>query len=247
MLPYYLAQKLKNIDIYDLKQLHDCDPIKVFQWLKYIYRSIGYNVLFDLYSITTQDPFPTKEKQAELIKLYHGSLPSYPSPPLDTTNYFLNKAVAESTKAKNIGEIPIGAVIVREKEHWGKKVEDFEIIGQGHNLTISNNDICAHAEIQALQNAGQNINNHRLHNCDLYVTIEPCLMCMGAILHSRIRRVIYGAIEPKTGAIISQYQILNNKNVNHQTEAIGPINNNLYGEILTKFMQQKRKLASYKE
>ena len=241
MFPYYLTKKLQDLGISSLYQLRSLDPIQVFQWLKYKHKSLAYQALFDLYTLSQQNPvFPSPEKQVELIKLYSKALPSYPRLPTKTLDYFLGRALEEGDKAISLDEVPIGAVIVYSGDKMAKDPSHFEIIGSGHNLTITKNDICAHAEIIAIQNAAKHLNNHRLTNCDLYVTLEPCLMCMGAILHSRIRRVIFGATEPKTGAIISQYQVLQNRDVNHQTEAIGPMDNGIYTRPLRNFMYQKR-------
>lgn len=241
MFPYYLTEKLKAIGVTDFKQLQRIGHLKVFAWLKYTHKSLGYRALFDLYTLATpESQFPSAEKQIELMQLYREALPSYPSPPQETLDYFLGKAVLEGDKALALNEVPIGAVITYSKNMAAINPLDFEIIGSGHNLTIKNNDICAHAEINAIQDAAKHLDNHRLTSCDLYVTLEPCLMCMGAILHSRIRRVIFGAIEPKTGAIVSQYQVLLNRGVNSQTEAIGPVNNASYNQQLKNFMRQKR-------
>lgn len=242
LFPYYLSEKLQAIGISSLEQLQRIGPLKVFGWLKYNHKSLGYQALFNLYTLCTpESQFLSAEKQLELIQLYCKALPSYPPLPQETLDYFLGKAIIEGNNSLPLNEVPIGAVITYSKDKTAKNPCDFEIIGSGHNLTLKNNDICAHAEINAIQNTAIHLDNHRLINCDLYVTIEPCLMCMGAILHSRIRRVIFGALEQKTGAIVSQYQVLENRAVNHQTEAIGPVDNAIYNQQLKSFMQQKRK------
>lgn len=143
---------------------------------------------------------------------------------------YLQIAKQQAKLALKKNEIPIGAVIVR----------DNTIIGMGHNQTLTCNDITKHAEIVAIQDASKNIANHRLIDCELYVTLEPCAMCVGAIIHSRIKRIIFGNLSPKTGAIISQYQLLNNTQVNHHTEAIGPIFTDNYISDLQLFLQNKR-------
>jgi tRNA(adenine34) deaminase len=240
LLPHYLIPKLQKLNITSLEELRDIPPIKLFQWLKYTHTSLSYQTLFTLYSLTAlNSQFPDIITQTELIKAYNTAVPSYPPLPIETLNYFLQKAVIEGGRAQAVNEIPVGAIVVYSNNKLAQHFDEFTVIGSGYNLTLESQDICAHAEIRALQNAAQYLNNHRLTTCDLYVTLEPCLMCIGAILHSRIRRVIFGAVQPKTGAIFSQYNVLNNRQVNHQTEAIGPINNTLYQKQLQNFMQKK--------
>ena len=140
-----------------------------------------------------------------------------------------NKVQKNINAIKN-NEVPIGAIITRNKE----------VIATGYNQTLNQQKSTKHAEIVALEKATQIIGSHRLNECDLYVTVEPCLMCCGAIIHSRIRRLIFGATENKTGAVISQYQVFNNLTVNHHTEVIGPINQKLYSTQLREFFKQKR-------
>ena len=255
-LPYYLQKKLVQIGINSLDELRKHNYLQVFQWLKYQFPSLGYQALYDLHSIhhnlSLSSSDLSKEEQKHVVAEYKKLLPSYPPLPQATLDTFLNAAYEVAAEAATQNEVPIGAVIVTVANHTQEKTEtvgkntrhsrdtDFIIIGSGYNSTLTHNDITAHAEIMAIKAAQITLNNHRLDNCDLYVTIEPCLMCMGAILHSRIRRVIFGAVEPKTGAVVSQYQVLNNKTVNHQTEAIGPIDNHLYARQIQAFMQQKR-------
>lgn len=244
MLPYYLKTKLIAIGINSLDKLVKYDYFKVFQWLKYKFPSLGYQALYDLCAINNSLPIGSlsEEQQADIVKTYKQSLPSYPPLPNTTIINFLYQAQELAAIAHTNNEIPIGAVIVTNKGNSNNNGadENFVVIGKGYNSTLKQNSILCHAEIIAIIEAQKHLNNHRLDNCDLYVTIEPCLMCMGAIMHSRIRRVIFGAIEPKTGAIISQYNVLQNKSVNHQTEALGPIDNEFYSQQLKLFMQQKR-------
>lgn len=243
MLPHYLVKKLSKLNINNLEELQQLDPMRVFQWLKYQHPGITNQVLFDLYSLCKHHnlsanlSITTKESILTQFKEY---TPSYPPLPKQTISHYLNHALNNAKMALNHNEIPIGAVIVHDITPNAQNHEDFQIIGHGYNLTLTNKDILAHAEIIAIKEASKYLNTHRLNNCDLYVTIEPCLMCVGAILHSRIRRIIFGAAEPKTGAIISQYKVLENKNFNHHTEAIGPFNNSLYKTSLQEFMKNKR-------
>lgn len=126
---------------------------------------------------------------------------------------FLAEAIKEAEKAAAIGEVPIGAVVVCENK----------IIGRGHNLRETTNDPTAHAEIIALREAGQRLGSWRLNNCRLYVTMEPCPMCCGALINSRIDTVIYGADEPKFGSAGSQLNLLQFPGFNHNVKIIGPV------------------------
>ena len=118
-------------------------------------------------------------------------------------------ALQEAKKAEQIGEVPVGAILVSENE---------EILAAAHNLTIQLVDPTAHAEILALRKAALEINNYRLLNTTLYVTVEPCIMCMGAIVHARISRVVFGATDPKWGAAGSLYNYAEDDRLNHRVE-----------------------------
>ena len=120
----------------------------------------------------------------------------------------MEEALREAQRAHALGEVPVGAVVVR----------DGAIIGRGCNRPITSNDPTAHAEIIALREAGLAARNYRLLDCDIYVTVEPCAMCAGAITHARIRRLIYGAEDSKAGAVHSVFQVLNNARLNHRVD-----------------------------
>lgn len=128
-------------------------------------------------------------------------------------DFFLNEAIAEALKAAALGEVPIGAVVVK----------DGQIIGRGHNLRELDHDPTAHAEILALRDAGRTLGTWRLAGCTLYVTMEPCPMCCGALINSRIDTVVYGADEPKFGSAGSQLNLLQFPGFNHNVKIIGPI------------------------
>ena len=134
-------------------------------------------------------------------------------------------------KAKAQGEVPVGAVIVR----------DNMIIGEGHNRPIASHDPTAHAEIQAIRMATQNDKNYRLTNATLYVTLEPCAMCAGAIIQARVSRVVFGARDPKSGAAVSVFNILQNNALNHRVELTEGILASECGQILSAFFQERRK------
>lgn len=123
----------------------------------------------------------------------------------------MRAALAEAQAASAAGEVPVGAVVVR----------DGHIIGRGHNAPIHSHDPSAHAEILALRMAAKALGNYRLDDCELFVTLEPCTMCAGAMLHTRLKRVVFGAADPKTGAAGSVLDLFGNTRLNHQTQAQG--------------------------
>lgn len=127
-------------------------------------------------------------------------------------------------------EVPVGAVVVR----------DDRIIGRGKNEMIARSDPTAHAEILALRDAAERIGNYRLEGADLYVTMEPCVMCAGAILHSRIRRLFYGAPDPKAGAVDSLFKLLGDMRLNHRVEVTAGIGEDEAREMITRFFIEKR-------
>ena len=131
----------------------------------------------------------------------------------DTDLRWMSYALELAERAAEAGEVPVGAVVVLNDE----------VIGEGWNHPISGHDPTAHAEIMALRAAAQNVENYRLVEADLYVTIEPCTMCAGAIVHARIRRVIYGAVEPKSGAVVSNGQVFDQGWMNHRVDHRGGV------------------------
>lgn len=144
--------------------------------------------------------------------------------------YFMQAALKEAEKAAKKGEVPIGAVVVRNGE----------IIARGHNQPIGRNDPTAHAEIAALKKAARKLNNYRLNGCRLYVTLEPCLMCAGAIIHARIDTLIYGTADPKGGAADSLYNILEDKRLNHRVEVVSGILEEECSARLKAFFRERR-------
>jgi len=143
---------------------------------------------------------------------------------------FMGLALEEAERARERGEVPIGAVITLGGE----------ILSRAHNSPLGMNDPSAHAEILAIRKAASRTNNYRLMGTTLYVTIEPCVMCAGAILHARIARVVYGAADPKGGAVISVYPVLTEGKLNHQVEVKGGVLARECGEILSRFFHEKR-------
>lgn len=146
-------------------------------------------------------------------------------------SYFMGEALQEAQKAFNLKEVPIGAVVVK----------DGIIVGRGHNLRETAKDPTAHAEMIAIREASKTLGGWRLMDCDLYVTIEPCPMCAGAIMLSRIKRLIIGAMDPKGGAAGSLLSIPEDERFNHQTEIIQGIREEECSSIMKDFFRELRK------
>ena len=146
--------------------------------------------------------------------------------------YFMREALVEAEKAHQAGEVPVGAVVV-DKE--GK------IIGRGHNLVVAGHDPSGHAEIIALKNASQNLKNYRLDNCTIYVTLEPCPMCSGAIIGARLARLVYGAKDQKAGAAESVFKLFDETRVNHHTDVTAGVLEEDCLRILQSFFVELRK------
>jgi tRNA(adenine34) deaminase len=145
-------------------------------------------------------------------------------------SYFMKEALEEAKKAYELDEVPIGAVVVK----------DGKIIGRGHNLREREQDPTLHAEIIAIRQAAAELGSWRLTDCELYVTIEPCPMCAGAILQSRIPRVIYGARDPKAGCAGSLYNLLEDSRFNHRAEVVEGVLEEECAEIIRGYFRQKR-------
>ena len=143
---------------------------------------------------------------------------------------FMQAAVALAARAAELGEVPVGAVVVK----------DGEIIGRGMNAPISRHDPTAHAEILAMREAAAQLGNYRLVGCSLYVTLEPCAMCSGAIQHARIARLVYGASDPKTGSCGSVIDLMGEKRLNHHTEVTGGLMAQACGSVLSAFFSGRR-------
>lgn len=144
--------------------------------------------------------------------------------------FFMKASLKEAKKAYNEDEVPIGAVIVR----------DGKIIAKAHNAREKRNIATYHAEILAIEKACKKLNSWRLDDCELYVTLEPCIMCAGAIVNARIKKVYYGAKEPKGGACESRFNLLSSGVLNWQTECEGGVLEEECSKILTDFFKQKR-------
>jgi tRNA(adenine34) deaminase len=142
----------------------------------------------------------------------------------------MEEALRSAHRALEAGEVPVGAVVV----HQG------QVVGRGANRNLADNDPTAHAEIVALREAGKNLGNHRLIDCELFATIEPCAMCAGALIHARIRRLVYGADDPKAGAVHSLLTVINHPGANHRMAVRGGVLAGRSAEILQEFFRSRR-------
>ena len=143
----------------------------------------------------------------------------------------MRRALREAQKADSEGEVPVGAVVVRDEK----------IIARAHNRPLLLSDPSAHAEVLALRRAAKKLGNYRLKGCDLYVTIEPCAMCAGAIIQARLRRLVYGTPDPKAGACGSALAVLNHPKVNHRVEVVSGVLAQECAAILREFFRCRRK------
>jgi tRNA(adenine34) deaminase len=146
----------------------------------------------------------------------------------------MREAMQLASRAAEQGEVPVGAVVVK----------DGRIVGRGYNAPISSGDPTAHAEIRALRDAAGALENYRLGDCALYVTLEPCAMCAGAIMHGRVARLVYGAADPKTGACGSVVDLFAERRLNHHTEVTGGVLAAEAGKQLSEFFAARRKSSA---
>ncbi|MGH9669134.1 MAG: tRNA adenosine(34) deaminase TadA [Terriglobales bacterium] len=150
---------------------------------------------------------------------------------MTTDEAWMEEALREAAKAEAAGEVPVGAVLVC----------DGRIVGRGANRNLADSDPTAHAEIVALRDAARALGNHRLGECEMFVTIEPCAMCAGALVHARLKRLVYGADDPKAGAVRSVLQVLNHPRLNHEMEVTSGVLAVRCGELLQAFFRSRRK------
>ncbi len=143
---------------------------------------------------------------------------------------FMRAAIAEAKVAASVGEVPVGAVVVQTNE----------IVGRGLNRPVQDHDPTAHAEIVAMRAAAAKLQNYRLKEATVYVTLEPCPMCVGAMLHARISRLVFGAYDPKSGAAGSVLDLSNDRRLNHRIEVNGGLFEDQCGGLLQQFFEKKR-------
>jgi len=151
-------------------------------------------------------------------------------PTTTSDELWMQEALRAAQRALEAGEVPVGAVVVC----------DGRIVGRGWNRNLTGSDPTAHAEIVALRQAGATVGNHRLGDCELFATIEPCPMCAGALVHARLKRLIYGADDPKGGAVHSVLEVLNHPRLNHHMEVRGGVLADRCAELLQSFFRDRR-------
>src|ERR1700722_6899305 len=159
-----------------------------------------------------------------------------PAPP-SSDELWMEEALRAAQRAREAGEVPIGAVVVC----------DGRIVGRGWNRNIADSDPTAHAEVIALREAGAALGNYRLEECELFATIEPCAMCAGALLHARIKRLAYGADDPKAGAVHSVLQVLSHPAMNHRVEVRSGVLAGRCAELLQTFFKSRRLVSVGRE
>ena len=148
----------------------------------------------------------------------------------DNDEIWMLEALRGARRALEAGEVPVGAAVVRQGQ----------LVSRGFNRNLSDFDPTAHAEIVALREAGAAIGNHRLGDCELFVTIEPCAMCAGALVHARVRRLVYGADDLKAGAVHSVVRVVNHPSLNHQIQVRGGVLAGRCSEVLQEFFRSRR-------
>lgn len=151
-------------------------------------------------------------------------------PRVETDEQGMAMALALARRAEQAGEVPVGALLVR----------DGLVIGEGWNRPIGSHDPSAHAEMVALREAAASVGNYRLPNTTLYVTLEPCAMCAGAIIHARVGRLVFGASDPRAGAVHSLYDLISQPRLNHRVEWRGGVLDTECGDLLRHFFRQRR-------
>ncbi len=150
-------------------------------------------------------------------------------------SFFMELALAQAKEAADKGEVPVGAVIVRDRE----------VVGAGHNRREELQNPLAHAEIAAIEAASRRLGSWRLTDCDLYVTLEPCIMCVGAILQARIRRLVFGCLDPKAGAVQSLYRLCEDKRLNHRLPATGGVAAEECARLMSEFFARLREKSDH--
>ncbi|QEY26489.1 tRNA adenosine(34) deaminase TadA [Neisseria zalophi] len=227
-----VLKTLQSIGIHSQADLQKYSAVTAFLLLKAAGLTITRSTLWQLvalqHNIRLQDLKPS-EKTA-LLERVRQHPPVAIFPPVQEMEYFMKLALQQAQESARIGEIPVGAVVVKNGQP----------IAAAHNSCISGCDISRHAEISALAQAGHKLQNYRLDGCDVYVTLEPCTMCASALIQARVRRVIYGAKEPKTGAAGSIINLFADRRLNSHTAIKGGILADESQDILQNFFNGKR-------
>ncbi|HEZ5778998.1 TPA: nucleoside deaminase [Neisseria meningitidis] len=224
---------LHRLGIRTLEELRQNGAVQTFLLLKASGLTLTKSTLWQLQSLLDGTP-PQEMSQAHKARLL-AELKNHPPvaafPPQGEMAHFMGLALEQAKLSALMGEIPVGAVIV----------SDGKIIASAHNTCIADCNVSRHAEINALAQAGGKMQNYRLDGCDIYITLEPCAMCASALIQARVKRVIYGAGEPKTGAAGSIVNLFADKRLNTHTAIRGGILQEECRAVLSRFFQNKRK------
>lgn len=224
---------LHRLGIRTLEELRQTGAVQTFLLLKASGLTLTKSTLWQLESLLDGTP-PQEMSQAHKARLL-AKLKNHPPvaafPPQGEMAHFMGLALEQAKLSALMGEIPVGAVIV----------SDGKIIASAHNTCIADCNVSRHAEINALAQAGGEMQNYRLDGCDIYITLEPCAMCASALIQARVKRVIYGAGEPKTGAAGSIVNLFADKRLNTHTAIRGGILQEECRAVLSRFFQNKRK------
>ena len=224
-------QALLELGIADTAELQRITPATAFLLLKASGLTVTESTLWQLVLLAEgREGYLNEAEQAEWRAKLRAHRPVAQFPPREESERWMRQALQLAGQALAAGEVPVGAVVVRQGE----------IIGRGANACVAEHSVCRHAEIAALTEAGQRLGNYRLDGCDLYVTLEPCSMCAGAIMQSRIRRLIYAAAEPKTGAAGSVLDLFANRQLNPHTAVQGGVLAGESAQLLQRFFQERR-------
>ena len=224
---------LHHLGIRTLADLRQTGAVQTFLLLKASGLTLTKSTLWQLQSLLDGTP-PQEMAQHDKTRLL-AELKNHPPvaafPPQGEMAHFMGLALEQAKLSALMGEIPVGAIIV----------SDGKIIASAHNTCIADCNVSRHAEINALAQAGGKMQNYRLDGCDIYITLEPCAMCASALIQARIKRVIYGAAEPKTGAAGSIVNLFADKRLNTHTAIRGGILQEECRAVLSRFFQNKRK------
>lgn len=226
---------LSELGIRTADDLRQTGAVRAFLLLKAAGHTVTRSVLWQLYA-AEHGKMPSEIGEAEknmLNEALKDAPPTAVFPPREEMARWMSAAVREAEAAAEQGEVPVGAVVV----HQGR------IIARGRNACIAQHHIGSHAEMSALAEAGRVLGNYRLDNCDVYVTLEPCTMCASALIQSRVRRVVYAAAEPKTGAAGSVLNLFSDGRLNKHTAILGGICAERSQELLQAFFAKRRKLS----
>lgn len=224
---------LHRLGIRTLADLRQTGAVQTFLLLKASGLTLTKSTLWQLESLLngTLPQEITQHDKTRLLAELKNHPPVAAFPPQGEMAHFMGLALEQAKLSALMGEIPVGAVIV----------SDGKIIASAHNTCIADCNVSRHAEINALAQAGSEMQNYRLDECDIYITLEPCAMCASALIQARIKRVIYGAVEPKTGAAGSIVNLFADKRLNTHTAIRGGILQEECRSVLSCFFQNKRK------